>query len=101
MADSAAFDWTCQALEASTPLDRLESRGTVRIALKSAGLDAASVLPSQMRVVLEKLMPGELSARGVEDAEAICVRLAQQVGSVDSGRVAESPDEVFRRLGGS
>jgi hypothetical protein len=101
LADSPAFDWTCQQLEEATVLDRLESRGTVRIALKSAGLDAASVLPSQMCVVLEKLMPGELSARGIENAGALCARLAEEVVEIDSGGAVESPDEIFRRLGGS
>jgi hypothetical protein len=101
LADAPVFDWTCQQLQESTSLDRLESRGTVRIALKSAGLDATSVLPGQMRVVLEKLMPGELAARGIENAKAVCARLAEGVVEIDSGAMAESPDEVFRRLGGA
>ena len=101
VADSPAFGWTCEELERETDLDRLEARGTVRIALKSSGLEAGSVLPDQMRVVIERVLPGELIARGVTGAEAICSRLASRVGSVDSGAVSESPDEVFRRLGGS
>ena len=48
MADAAVFDWICNRLEQDTSLDRLESRGTVRLALKSAGLDARSVTPEQM-----------------------------------------------------
>ena len=101
MADSPAFDWICQELESQTDLDRLEARGTVRIALKSSGLEASSVLPDQMRVVIERILPGELNARGVETAEALCSRLADRVSSVASGDVADSPDEVFRRLGGN
>ncbi len=100
MPNSAAFDWTCEELERETDLDRLEARGTVRIALKSAGFEAGSVHPDQMRVVIEKVLPGELIARGVDDAEAICGRLAAGVGSVSAGDDAESPDEVFERLGG-
>lgn len=99
MADSPAFAWTCRALEAATDLDRLESRGTVRLSLKSAGLEAATVTPRQMQVVIERVLPGELEARGVVEAVALCARFAQRVLRVDAGEVVESPDEVFRRLG--
>ena len=54
-----------------------------------------------MRVVIERILPGELSARGVADVERIYSRLATHMGFVDSGGVVESSDEVFRRLGGS
>ena len=101
LADSPAFDWTCQELERETDLDRLEARGTVRIALKSAGLEAGSVLPDQMKVVIERVLPGELIARGVNSADGLCARMATRVMAIESGGVAESPDEVFRRLGGS
>lgn len=101
MADSAAFNWTCAELERETDLDRLESRGTVRIALKGAGLEASSVQPDQMRVVIEKMLPGELQARGVGDADRVCARLAEGVVRVQSERGPESPDAVFERLGGS
>ena len=76
MADSPAFDWTCTELENETDLDRLEARGTVRIALKSSGLEAGTVLPDQMRVVIEKVLPTELGARGVvrDDLDELSVR---------------------------
>jgi hypothetical protein len=45
MADSPCFDRVCAALESETSLDRIEARGTVRLALKGAGLDAASDTP--------------------------------------------------------
>jgi hypothetical protein len=100
LADSAAFGWTCAELEKATDLDRLEARGTVRIALKSAGLEASSVRPDQMRVVIEKVLPAELVSRGIPDADSLCALLAARVGSVDPGADGESPDEVFSRLGG-
>ena len=40
MPDSAAFEFACGQLETGTSLDRLAARGTVRIALKQAGLEA-------------------------------------------------------------
>jgi hypothetical protein len=105
MADAAAFDWVCARLEQDTSLDRLESRGTVRLALKGAGLEARTVTPEQMKVVIEKVLAAELSARGVQDAPALCARLASRLAgdaaSLASSGANESPDAVFSRLGGN
>jgi len=103
MADAPAFDWVCSELEQKTSLDRLEARGTVRLALKEAGLDSRSLTPEQMKVVLEKVMPKELAARGVQDPEPLCRALASVVGAVGSGSGShvETPEEVFRRLAGA
>ena len=103
MADSASFDWVCGELEGQTSLDRLEARGTVRLALKSAGLDARSVTPDQLQVVIEKVMKGELSARGVNEADRLCadlsIGLVTAAHSFGSGH-RDTPDAVFSRLGG-
>ena len=99
MATSPAFDWLCEHLERATDLDRLEARGTVRLALKSAGLTAAGVTPEQMCVVIEKVLPGELVSRGIEDADQKCTQLASGVSRLDADGFGDSPDEVFRRLG--
>ena len=104
MADSAVFDWVCGELEQRSSLDRLEARGTIRLALKQAGLDAGSVTPDQIKVVLEKLLPEELRARGVADESESVRSLASGTERFDAGdarAIADSPDEVFRRLGGS
>jgi hypothetical protein len=105
MADAAAFDWLCNQLEHGTSLDRLESRGTVRLALKSAGLDARSVTAEQMKVVVEKVMVDELTTRGIEDAGGVCTRLASalqsEAANLASDAALETPDAVFSRLGGS
>ncbi len=100
---TSLFDFTAERLERHTPLDRLEARGTLRIALKVAGLDPASVAAPQLSVVFEKVMPGELENRGVEDATAACCAVIEDV--VNSWTAADtpsssSPDEVFSRLGG-
>jgi hypothetical protein len=105
MADAAAFDWICNRLEQNTSLDRLESRGTIRLALKSAGLEARSVTPDQLGVVIEKRLVEELRARGVDDCEDVCARLAagleSEAASLTTGGAAETPDAVFSRLGGT
>ncbi len=100
MADAAAFEWLCNELERASSLDRLETRGTVRLALKQAGLEARSVTPDQMKVVLEKVLPIELEARGIGDAAGICGGLLPGLANVQDAGATESPDEVFRRLGG-
>jgi hypothetical protein len=100
MADAAAFDFVCEQLEARTSLDRLAARGTVRIALKQAGLDSRSVTPDQMGVVAERVLVSELTTRGVSGAQALCTDLAAKVRRVAAGKASETPDAVFRRLGG-
>ncbi len=98
------FDLAAEKLEESTDMDRLAARGTLRIALKEAGLDAHKLTIQQLRAVFEKLMPKELDARGVSNAAATCEavmdgvsRSANAIGITSSA----SPDDVFKRLGGS
>ncbi len=103
MAVSAVFEWTSSELERRTRLSRLEARGTVRLLLKDAGLEPASVNPSQMDVVLRRLLPNALKARGVDDAEQVATTLA--TGLADAAargqlEASESAYEVFERLGG-
>jgi len=101
VADSAAFDWVCEQLEESTSLDRLEARGTVRLALKAAGLEARSVSPDQMRVVAEKVLPDELASRGIADGRELCNRLCSGLAGLRAGPAeGDTPDEIFRRMGG-
>jgi hypothetical protein len=101
MADSAVFDFVCDKLEQATQMDRLAVRGTVRIALKQAGLEASGVTAQQMGVVLERLLPAELTTRGVEGGEAICAKIRSGLSSVASSAQVDTPDAVFQRLGGA
>jgi len=102
MAEAEAFDFVCRELEERTSFDRLEARGTVRLALKQAGLDAGGVTPDEMGVVLERVLPAELKSRGVEDPESVCRAIAPGLGGLATdGAAADTPDAVFRRLGGA
>ena len=65
MSDSEAFTIVCDHLERATGLERPAARGTVRLALKEAGLDSESVTPEQMSVVTEKILPSELQALNI------------------------------------
>jgi hypothetical protein len=102
MADSI-FDFVSEKLEECTALEKLEARGTVRIALSEAGLDAGSVTRHQMAVMLERTMPVELAARGVARAEELCRTLARGLDDFSptgDGPGQDTPEDVFRRLGG-
>ena len=103
MAAAPAFDWICAELEARSSLNRLEARGTVRLALRESGLDPAAVTGEQIRVVIERILPGELGARGIESAEELCNGLAVAIGAAnldDAPSPDDSPEAIFDRLGG-
>ena len=100
MAESAAFALACEVLERDTSLDRLEARGTVRLALRAAGLEARDVNPEQMAVVVSKLLPQELESRGVGDGDGVCAALGERLAQLETPNAAETPEAVFARLGG-
>ena len=99
MADSPSFELACQVLERSTSLDRLEARGTIRLALKTAGLEARDVTAEQMGTVVEKLLPRELRNRGVDNGDAACAEIAAGLRGIRSQTAAETPEAIFKRLG--
>ncbi len=75
MDEETAFHWLCRQIEVTTPLDELESRGTLRIVLKHLGLEPAGVGVDGLAMLLERVLPEELRLRGVEDSEGLCERL--------------------------
>jgi hypothetical protein len=103
MADSPAFCWVCGEIERATRLNRLEARGTVRLTMREAGFEPGSVNRVQMKTILEKMMPANLESRGIEGASSLCSEMAGALGSAELGdgaSTAESPEEIFQRLGG-
>lgn len=101
---STIFDFVADELERRTELDKLESRGTVRLALKEAGLDARTVTLQQMQVLLDKVLPGEMNSRGVKDSPGVCRAISSALtssGLADSRAATDSPEEIFRRLASS
>ena len=98
------FDIAADKLGESSEMDRLAARGTLRLALKQAGLDVQNLTVPQLRAVFEKLMPQELEARGVPDPAATCIAVMNEVANAASTadlEASSSPDEIFKRLGGS
>ena len=96
---SEVFDHVCEGVERGTSLDRLQSRGTVRLALKEAGLDPARVQPNEMAVVLSRILPAALRARGIESPEVLCAELARGLSGLEVASLGDTPDAIFRRLG--
>ncbi|HEY8156051.1 MAG TPA: hypothetical protein VII72_18120 [Myxococcota bacterium] len=98
---ASIFDYVSDELERLTKLEKLEARGTVRLALKAAGLDVRTVTTQQMVATLQKVMPSEIRARGVENGEQICQTIVTglELAHPASGAVhPESPEAIFRRL---
>jgi len=100
MAESESFTVVCEHLERATGLDRPAARGTVRLALKEAGLDAGSVTPAQMAIVTEKVLPKELASLRISDVEGHCHAIRGRLKRVTETDGAEgpSPEAVFERL---
>jgi hypothetical protein len=97
-----AFEFVAARLEQLTEFDSPEARGTVRLALKEAGLDARSVTASQIAVVVERLLPYELRSRGVDDSEQVARAILADLKGFrpEVPEAPESPEDVFRRLAG-
>jgi hypothetical protein len=96
------FEFVSEKLEEATSLDKLEARGTVRLGLKAAGLDPRSTTMQQMKVMLQKVLPGELSTRGVTQPQVVCEELVSALAAFrasDAEAESESPEDVFSRLG--
>ena len=97
------FDLAAEQLERHTDLDRLEARGTLRLAVKNAGLDPKEITLSQLKVVFEKVMPKELLARGIDAAATTCETIMAEITRTADPADAvakDSVDEIFQRLGG-
>jgi len=99
MAESPAFILVCEHLERATGLDRPAARGTVRLALKEAGLEPEAVTPQQMAVVTEKILPAELRALRIQDVDGQCQALRARLKRLGTGEGnGSSPEAVFERL---
>ena len=97
------FDLAAEQLEHHTDLDRLEARGTLRLAVKDAGLDPKEITLDQLVVVFDKVMPTELQIRGIDAAESTCQTIMESItrkaDPADTG-AKDSVDDIFQRLGG-
>ncbi len=101
MAGTAVFEWACDVLERTSKMTRLQARGTMRLVLGAAGLDAAMLTGKQMRVVANKLLGKELRVRAVDDPDGICTALQNIPADIEaaSGLIHPTPEEIVSRLG--
>lgn len=99
MKKSAEFDLICEKLEELTSFNRLEARGTLRIALKESGLDAKALQSDQLKVVVERVLPQHLRDRGVVDPEKVCQHLIEAIPRGLTDESMDSPEAIFERLG--
>ncbi len=97
--ESAAFTLACITLGELTELNRVQIRGSVRLALREAGLFDSQVTHAEMAVVAKRVLPPELTAGGVEDAERIGHALADRLSAIPDAPSEDAPDAVFARLG--
>lgn len=97
--ETFSFDQATEKLEECSSLNRLEARGTLRIALKDSGFDAKSVAPDQLRVVIERLLPQHLRDRGVSDPDRVCQLLVDSIPNEAPSEAHDSPEAIFARLG--
>jgi hypothetical protein len=98
---SDSFTIVADRLEELSDLDRLEARGTIRLAFKKAGVDVASFGLNDLEAVFATIMPEELEARGCDDARAICDVLVKSLAGDIPEKGSRSRDEIMRRLGSS
>lgn len=99
MKQASDFDLAAQKLEQCSSFNRLEARGTLRIALRDSGFDAKSVAPGQLRVVIERLLPQHLRDRGIPEPERVCRLLVDSIPDAGSQDADDSPEAIFARLG--
>jgi hypothetical protein len=98
------FDHAAEQLERHTDLDRLEARGTLRLAVKQAGLDSESLSFRELKAVFENIMPAELEARGIDNTATTCTTIFEEITRTADASTTEettSVDDIFKRLGGA
>lgn len=98
--ESPVFERTADELEVLSRMSRLEARGTLRLALRDAGLVPKTVNAKSMLVVLERILPPLLLRRGVPGALDICRTLSSVVRSLTSetSQDFDTPEKVFSRI---
>ena len=102
--NSDLFALVADRLEALTELDRLQARGTLRITLKMAGVDAKKFTVAELEAVFATIMPDALTRCGATNAAEVCSSVLASLPSDvldESGDSAASRDEIMRRLASS
>jgi len=98
--ESPVFERIADELEVLSRMSRIEARGTLRLALRDAGLVPKTVNAKAMLVVLERILPPLLLRRGVPGSSEMCRTLSNVVRSLtsQSSLDVDTPEKVFARI---
>ena len=100
MSTSAVFDWLSTQLSQHSTLEVIQARGTLRLALKDAGLEPRTLTKTQAQVLLAKVLPYELGTRGVSNAAQLCAELTTALKMMTfADATTEAAETIFARLG--
>ena len=98
------FAWASEALERHTSMSLPACRGTLRLALKKAGVDPATLTAHELEVVLLRVLPVELEVRGIEGAMQLCRNIESELADAEFQMSGSSPvsstDSTLRRIFG-
>lgn len=97
MADSQVFEKTCELVEELTPLNQLEARSVVGLALAAASLNPTSVGRHEMIAAIHSSLARELGAHHVNDVRSLCAKIVAALQRFESSEA--SPYEIFSKLG--
>lgn len=96
---ASVFELAARCLAESTGLSETEARGTLRFAMRDAGLRVELLTPAKAKVLLQRVVPRHLTARGHADAQAACDAAAEALAAQGPERPSvHPPDEMFRRV---
>lgn len=96
------FEWLATAIEHRTGLDRLPARGTLRLALKGAGLIAEELTAEQAAALARHLLSSFLEKRGIANAAEVCGAIQSDLEELGSDAFADTQEtavDIARRLG--
>jgi hypothetical protein len=97
---SPVFEWVGEELAKRTGVAALQARGTLRLALQTAGLEPRTLDKEQMLVVLERVLGPQLELRRVANAATICREIALALQLMTFSKTGpESAERAFARLG--
>lgn len=100
MSATELFDWLGDRITQRTQLSRTESRGMLRVVLRECGLQAESLTPAQVKVVVASALGPALQRVKVAAPDQVCsALLADLAGATFHTPGVEDAADVFGRLG--
>jgi phosphoribosylamine-glycine ligase len=100
VSSSPLFEWLCSEIATRTTLGLPQSRGTVRLALKDAGIELRTLNKGQALVIIDRVLPHELQLRGVGNAATLCAGISQALRALTLQQTGpDSAEAIFERLG--